>query len=109
MSTTQDLYAFIDLPVNYTATSVSLNCYHKLSADSSSCIIYEGKLDSSSGVPKSPGLNNTVVMTGNIGAFTETINITDFAGTDTNYLCIKIDPASTFRFYGGKVLLTYTG
>ncbi len=110
MSSTQDLYAFIDLPMGYTATTITLNCYHKMAIHTSACEIFEGKLDDSSGVNITNVVGGIVTLTsGSGGAFSQSINITDTAATNSNYICIKIDPNSTFRFYGGTVAITFTG
>tara|TARA_Y100001938_G_C8049734_1_gene411008 strand:+ start:728 stop:1060 length:333 start_codon:yes stop_codon:yes gene_type:complete len=110
MSSSQDLYGFIEIPIGYKITTVTLNCYHKFAVSSSPCYIYESYLDETASVVKSPGLNGQVALTGaSGGAFSQTINITDITGDGDNYLGIKIDPATDFRLYGGKAACVWVG
>ncbi|MBC8436863.1 hypothetical protein H8D85_00915 [bacterium] len=98
MSTSLDFYGYKEIPSGYKATSLTLYVYHKFASDSTAITTYEGFIDSSTAVSKGTGN-----ATGTAGAFTFTLDFTDFNSTNTNQIMIHIDPASTFRLYGGYI------
>jgi len=98
MSTSLDFYGYKEIPSGYKATSLTLYVYHKFASDSTAITVYEGFIDSSTAVSKGTGN-----ATGSLASFTFTLDFTDFNSTDTNQIMIHIDPASTFRLYGGYI------
>jgi len=101
MSTSLDFYGYKEIPSGYKATSLTLYVYHKFASDSTAITVYEGFIDSSTAVSK-----GTANATGSLANFTFTLDFVDFNSTDTNQIMIHIDPASTFRLYGGYISIS---
>ena len=86
-----ELFAFVNIPYGKTATTVDV-----FGSNAKTLNVYVHNVNDGSGLGTSIGT----------GAVNTTLDITDTAGTDTNFLTIKITTTATSnRIFGGKVTL----
>ena len=86
---TAKMYASIKIPEGRTATQL-----HIYGSGLSAVTVYEATIDSNSVSSKGTGYIGT------------TLNFTDVAHSDTNYLLIELEQTSTEKVYGGKLTIT---
>ena len=95
-STSASLFAFVDIPVGKTATGVTVYG----SNTGNAITVYESNVKTGTLTSKGSGSTDT-------GDDSEAINITDVAGTSTNYLVIKSAIAATTNtIWGAQVTVS---